>query len=190
MEGKGEIERLALKYAQDNSLKMQELLVQAYQAGYEQGVNNSTHTVNIDGVEYYDINLPSGTLWSKPVQYWDYDLRQKCATYEEVKGLSLPTKEQWEELCAHCWIMGLQLVAPNGVRLGYSDSNTRRRYIVYTLGENCQKGHNRFWLKATPDENNLVDVIEFDQNVNSFQKHFTGFKLPFFLVKNKNSDII
>lgn len=190
MEEKYNPEELALEYALKNSRQMQELLSQAYQAGYKRGVSDSAHVVNIDGVEYYDINLPSGTLWSYPVQYWDYNLCLRCATYDEVKDLPLPTKEQWEELSRHCCTMGLKLVAPNGVRLGYSDSNTRRKYTVYTLGENCQKGHNRFWLRSTPNEDHLVDVIEFDLNVNSFQKHFTGFKLPFFLVQNKNNDII
>lgn len=178
----------AIEYAQNTCVQLQQIIAQAYKTGYEQGVLDSTHKLSIDGIDYFDANLPSGTLWSWPPQYENYGWHLRLATYDEVRELGLPTKDQWEELCRFCRIKGKKLIAPNGIDLGYPTclNSPSNRYITYSLGEDCKKGHNRFWLKSDPDAENMVEVIEFDENVNSFNKHFTGFKLPFFLVKNKN----
>ncbi len=179
------INELAIKYAENNSELIPSLIVQAYKDGYKQGIRDSAHIIKIAGVEYFDLNLPSGTLWSYPLQYENYGWHLRLASFEDVKELGLPTIEQWKELCQHCIIKGLKLITPNGVHFGYPTclNSSSNKYTTYSLGENCEPGHNRFWLKSIPNDEHLVDVIEFDKGVNSLEKHFTGYKLPFFLVK-------
>lgn len=172
-------DNLATEYAQNNSDQILLLLAKAYQDGYNQGICDSTHKINIDDVEYLDLGLPSGTLWSFPPYYCNYGWKLKLLPYEQVKDLNLPTREQWEELCQHCRIVDKKIIAPNGIRFGYPS----RSYTIYTLGEQCAKGHNRFWMKSEPDDDHNVSVIEFDKDVNTYKVHFTGYKLPFFLVK-------
>ena len=175
------LENLGAEYAQNNSEQLQFLLSKAYQDGYKQGVSDSTHKIYIDKVEYFDLGLPSGTMWSFPLYYCEYGWRLRLLPFEQVKDMNLPTQEQWEELRLHCRFIGMKIIAPNGIKLGYPS----RSYLIYTLGEQCAKGHNKFWMKAEPDDDHQVNVIEYDQDVNTFSTHFTGHRLPFFLVKNK-----
>lgn len=98
-------DNLATEYAQNNSEQILLLLAKAYQDGYNQGICDSTHKINIDDVEYLDLGLPSGTLWSFPPYYCNYGWKLKLLPYEQVKDLNLPTREQWEELCQHCRIV-------------------------------------------------------------------------------------
>lgn len=174
--------KLAAEYAQNNSEQILLLLAKAYQEGYEQGVCDSTHKINIDDVEYLDLGLPSGTLWSFPPYICDSGWKLKTLPYEQVKNLNLPTREQWDELFQHCRFVDKKIIAPNGIRFGYPS----RSHIIYTLGEQCVKGHNKFWMKADPDDDHKVSVIEFDKDVNTYGTHFTGYRLPFFLVKSIN----
>ena len=187
MERVNKLEDYVLGVLKGKSGQIHNLLAQAFMAGYEKGFSESTHKIEIEGIKFYDLNLPSGTLWNTPIYCYNYGWHLKLATYDEVKDLGLPTKSQWDELCHYCCIKGLKLIAPNGLRLGYPDSHHSTPYTIYTLGENCEKGHNRFWLKSMPDKENYVDVIEFDNGVNTFRKHFTGFRLPFFLVRKINN---
>lgn len=71
-------------------------------AGYRKGKLDSQQTFTIDNVEYFDLGLPSGTLWSCAPQYFHYGWHLYLNTYEEAKKLGLPTKEQWEELLSNC----------------------------------------------------------------------------------------
>lgn len=169
------------------------LIKKIYMAGYRKGKQDSQQTITIDNVEYFDLGLPSGTLWSCAPQYFHYGWHLYLNTYEEAKKLGLPTKEQWEELLLNCDIFNKEskwglprLIGPNGQRLGYPlCKNDSVKYTTYTLGENCKKGRNKFWLLSEPDNNHLVDVIVFDKNVLEYDKHFTGYRLPYFLVKKK-----
>ena len=82
---------------------------QAYAKGYEAGYNDAVNRnmadnqgiVLIDGLEYVDLNLPSGTLWSK-------DSLEKTngysiyLTYYEAAKLKIPTPQQFDELERCC----------------------------------------------------------------------------------------
>ena len=61
-------EELAQQYAEEKAAEMAELLKAAYLKGYEQGELKVACSISIEGVEYYDLGLPSGTLWSKPIR--------------------------------------------------------------------------------------------------------------------------
>lgn len=179
-------EELAQIYAEEKIESIKTLLKQAYMDGYEAGLENNHFEIRIGETKYFDLGLPSGTLWSFPPQKFDYGWHLDCRSFEEVKDLNLPTEEQWNELCAHSRIYAHKIIGPSGQHVGYPVcDNTSTFYLVKTLGENCQKGHNKFWLKTEPDEKHMVKVIEFDDNHKGLSTHFTGYHLPFFLVKNK-----
>ena len=61
-------EELAQQYAEEKAAEMAELLKAAYLKGYEQGELKVACSISIEGVEYFDLGLPSGTLWSKPLR--------------------------------------------------------------------------------------------------------------------------
>ena len=72
----------------------------AYIDGYNVARNELLHeSIDIDGVTYHDMSLPSGTLWSEIIKYSkdgsNYILEKP---YNLVKEFSIPTKEDWEEL--------------------------------------------------------------------------------------------
>lgn len=175
------------------------LLEKAFEEGYRKGKLDARPSVTVDGVEYFDLNLPSGTLWSTAPQSFAYGWYLNRLTYEDAKKLGLPTKEQWEELLEHCDVVlhagasdgktyGLPAITgPNGQRLGYPMcKNDSKKYITYTLGEQCEKGKNKFWLLSEPDERHHAEVVVFDKDVLEYDTHFIGYKLPFFLVKKKD----
>lgn len=181
---------------------IQSTYTEGYKKGYKQGQIDYVPTVKINNVEYFDLGLPSGTLWSSAPQYSFYGWHLELKTYAEAKSLGIPTKEQWEELLKHCDVLNEtyiengviryrlpQITGQKGERLGYPQcKNSTNKYTTYTLGENCEKDQNKFWLLSEPDENHQVDVVVFDRGVMKYDKHFVGYKLPFFLVKQKETE--
>lgn len=97
---------------------VEEAVVSSYMKGYE--ANSGKSEVVIDGVEYIDLGLPSGTLWSKvPVGEFNYD---------DASKMNIPTKEQFKELC-ECRFDGyfdrngkhfIEVLAPSGATLEFS----------------------------------------------------------------------
>lgn len=57
-------EELAEKFAEQKAEELSSILKDAYLKGHEQGCLDSNKTLNIDGVKYVNLGLPSGTLWS------------------------------------------------------------------------------------------------------------------------------
>lgn len=170
-------EELAEQFASEQVAEITEKLKAAYLKGYEQGELKSASTIKIDGVEYVDLGLPSGTLWSK------HTLIQKnsCAMlgYHEAQKLNIPTKEQVDELIAHTMILRrdfyFDIIGPNSNKIFY---------CILDLGEglDSKKSYRCLWVKAEADTDNHAPILCLNGNVS---RHFTGFKLPVFLVKNK-----
>ena len=50
-----------------------------------------------------------------------------------------------------------------------------------------QEANNMFWLRGDPDSDFQAPTMVFDNNVNGTNKHFSGYKLPVFLVKEKTN---
>lgn len=163
------------------------LLEEAYLEGYKKGEENNINKINIDGIEFFDPGVPSGTLWSCAPQYFNYGWHLERKTFYEVEKLSLPTKEQWEELLEYCQVDELHIITRYGDKLGYpiADNSPSNRYTTYTLGEKCEKNLNKFWMAGSPDDKGMIEVILFDRDVIGYDTHFSGYKLPFFMVKNK-----
>ena len=194
-------EEFAEQFAQQKVEELISLMKEAYLEGYNQALFNTNKSINIDGVEYVDMGLPSGTLWSKQPLFDRGDYKQ--VDYSEAQDLPIPTKEQWIELYKHCVFMGKEIVAPapSCQRIGF---DFWRRGLS---GEGCYHtiGY-KFWLKGEIDAANCapalvyctklkgeyVDYVipsELYRNDKDYiigsDKHFTGLKLPVFLVKNK-----
>lgn len=175
---------IAKQYADSRVEDIRKLLEEAFIAGCEFAKKKG---LKYDNKIYYDLDLPSGTLWSFPDYYEHYGFHLDTCTYEKAILLNLPTEEQWQELCAHCKVHNYVLKSPNGKEIGYPTRYTESGWpkMVYSLGEKCTEGQNKFWLKAEPDKKHQVKVILFDKGVATTSTHFTGYRLPFFLVKNK-----
>jgi len=57
-------EELAEAFLMDKIDSIKSLIKEAFYKGYKQGVLKATLCINIDGIEFVDLGLPSGTLWS------------------------------------------------------------------------------------------------------------------------------
>lgn len=100
-----EIEK-AKKYADGKVTEaLSQVVVDAYMAGYNAGYQDGINKVAKDSIaediEYVDLGLPSGTLWSSDYVRTDngnavYVTKKNSVDYE------IPTFEQWKELIDEC----------------------------------------------------------------------------------------
>lgn len=178
-------EELAETFVMDKADCIKALIKEAFYKGYEQGVLQTSLCVNMDGIEFVDLGLPSGTLWSScPLWHCNYGYKLTLFSHVEAEKLSIPDVQQWQELLNYCLFKDDMIISPNGMRIGYSWA-PNGHYKMYNLGEECQEANNMFWLKGDPDSDFLAPTMVFDNNVNGTNKHFSGYKLPVFLVKEK-----
>lgn len=187
-----EKEEFAQHFAENAAAKVEELLKEAYIKGYEQGLVDAGTPLNIDGVTYVDMGLPSGTMWSKySLEYCDYGYKQRKLSYLEAIKLPIPTVEQWQELCQYCRFEKQLIIGLSGGRIGYDYAPAG--YRIHSLGEGCKENRNMFWLKSDVDSDNhasamIYDFETDDEECHIFKgtsKHFIGYKLPVFLVREK-----
>lgn len=202
------IEERAAKYAAERANKVfADALAEAYKDGYRDGYND--HKANpmvelmsdYDEVEYVDLGLPSGTLWSK--DYLRKDGKILCLPFCEAIKLSLPTEEQWKELRTYCRPTQL-VISP---KFNYAFTSRIGSGIMFEECSKCYDGNGfdfycrrnsalRFWLNEKVDEINwvgrIVKLINPQEKENTdkmdpdeFQSVFVGIKLPIRLVKQK-----
>ena len=66
-------EELAEAFVMDKVDGLRSLIKEAYQKGYEQGALQTSLCISMDGIEFVDLGLPSGTLWSScPLWHCNY----------------------------------------------------------------------------------------------------------------------
>ena len=188
-------EELAAQFTEQKAKEFTEIIKEAYLKGYVQGRLDAFAPINIDGVEYVDLGLPSGTLWSKTsYNYLNYGYKQKLLSYREALNLPIPSLEQWQEVLDYCHFNNCYIIGPSGGRIGYDWAPSG--YLIHNLGEECEQNGNMFWLKGEVDNKNtaptmIYDIKRKDEIELNFwvykgtSRHFTGYKLPVFLVKNK-----
>ena len=139
----------------------------AYIDGYNAARNELLHEpVDIDGVTYYDMSLPSGTMWSKKITYnQNSNYAILTEPYNKVKELSIPTKEDWEELeqnTKRTYYKGcLRYLSKDGVKLEFY---------------NCS-----YWCKSDVNDKNEALVYR----NGGFERRFTGESFRIVLVKKK-----
>lgn len=191
-----EKDELAILFANQKSEEIASIIKEAYIKGYEQGCLDSNKSINIDCVEYVDLGLPSGTLWSSiPLDYLNYGYKQRLLSYQEALKLQIPTVDQWEEICQFCKFVQDKIIGPSGQRIGYGWAPSG--YRIYNLGEGCTENKQMFWLKGDVDDDNTAPTFIYDikredevefvfSHTTGMARHFTGFKLPVFLVRNKS----
>ena len=192
-------EQMALNYYENYAPEIKTIILNAFIAGYSQGLKK-TREITVDHVNFYDLGLPSGTLWSEPIRekhsntYITYEL----SSYSDVCDLPIPTLEDLKELIHNCRIdcnganiaKDVVVIGPSGRRIEVgtedylnnpSNPNTvkgRRK------GEGVNECENMFWIKSDVVDNcATVAVVNFNEKSLSSSKQFTGYKLPYILVK-------
>ena len=177
------------KYAEGKALSaLNAAIEQAYIDGYNDGLkhleNEKLEAIK-EGVEYVDLDLPSGTLWSSGTISDGKEIRE--LPYMEVSKLSIPTKEQYEELFTNCemdWEMrGLETI---GIKF------TGRNGKFITIQKKPKKPIDLavycFWLKD--DSESKEKSCAKMSIINGYKAHYTekffmGYNLPVMLVKKK-----
>lgn len=175
-------EKKADEYIQNNSSNIIEIVKTAYMKGFEDGIAQSVAKIKIDGVEYVDLGLPSGTLWSVyPLGYGGF--YNKYSYYDALK-YNIPTVEEYNELSRYCKCASNNYCTDiKGGNGKYININT---YFHY-LGEGVPDGNNYFWLKSEVVDNmaSVGCVQRGIPDVHKGIKHFTGYSLPIIIVKRK-----
>ena len=191
-------EILAKIYCDNHMDEMNSILSKAYIEGYLDGLKKS-HEVCLDGIRYIDLGLPSGNLWSLPIcvkhqyTYVTYQL----SSYLEVSELDLPTLEDVLELQKYCKVItnaanvakDVVIVGPNGERISigtqdYRNNGNPNGMLCRRQGEEVNLYESKFWIKSEVKENEaVVGVVNFKEATLTSSSHFTGYKLPYLLVK-------
>lgn len=177
---------------------LNKVIVQAYMAGYNSGYQDGYDKVvketSSDDIEYVDLGLPSGTLWSS--NYLEGENNETIYVLQEKsKAFDIPTVEQWQELVKKCrWEQGSERIdhtngfyhyhdwaiclGPNGNRIIFEKTGL---YEIQT--ERVRTNEVLFWLKK--GKNSLCNSanITFCTIKITSKSEFPGYKLPIRLVK-------
>jgi len=191
-------EELAQQYADEIiENKLRQIVLDSFLRGYELGELHTALTIKIEGVTYVDLGLPSGTLWSSKPFYQKF-----C--HDDAQKLNIPTEEQCLELIsktksiyhAHSYVK-YYLYEYDVEIIGATSQRINASFTSGTIGEGIKPVRdsfgvnyyyeNRFWIKGESNESNDAPVLMLNAQSESIRihKHFTGYKLPVFLVKNK-----
>ena len=97
----------AEQYLAENLDTLKEYLRKAFIEGVKCGEHLTDNTITIDNVEFIDLNLPSGTLWSSsPISHFNYGTKLRLFSYAEAQKLPIPTVDDWNELNQYCRVWG------------------------------------------------------------------------------------
>lgn len=177
------------EYAQGKALEaMTSAIEKAFADGYNaclKDLEKETTRLFENGVEYVDLQLPSGTLWSSH-NLVDKENKLQLLTYGEAEKLSIPDNEQFEELKKYCQIVAVQGNLKNYIGTCFYGRNGKKITIYY--GSTIQgpftnpNSNYRFWLKNTTieDENKRKCAYYKDSSI------FMGDRIPVMLVKSPN----
>jgi hypothetical protein len=179
------------QYAQGKALEamtsaIEKAYADGYNAGYADGISSkSANTILIDGVEYVDLNLPSGTLWAS--DYLKDSNNDYCyMIYDEAVKWNIPTISQYKELIDKC--SSIDIHSPLGVILGKQYIGTNGKYLNIKrdksiVGNNLTTNSKiSYWLKNDKDANTDYKTIAGES---SASREFKGYGLPVMLVKQK-----
>lgn len=181
------------KYAEGKALSaLCSVIEKAYIDGYNDGLKhleNEKLEAMKEGVEYVDLGLHSGTLWSSRYVNDSY-LSQNRMPYKEALELNIPTKEQFEELCSECFASyilkkdfhGIELLGKNGKSIviqsvKISEIDTSQETNIF-----------RFWLKDVDGADQAYSawadgITNNNKVMSSCKPLFIGLHLPIMLVK-------
>jgi len=181
-----ELREKARSYAEENVIAiLKESFAKIYADGYRAGYNDCKEEILVDlwdsRIDYVDLGLPSGTLWSTDYEKDGDD--NLYLSYEMASDKNLPTREQWRELKGICkWeYIGVKLekikcVGPNGNCIyfcptGYLD------FVRKVLDDEVY-----FWTKEE-DERFAVRMWQYKYGREAIERQSYSDKLPIRLVK-------
>lgn len=156
-----------------------------YNVGYQDCVNNVAKDSVSEDIEYVDLGLPSGTLWSSDYVKDGDDVL--FLPYPEALKYNIPTEKQVDELRECCEIS-----------IKYDEDDN---YVHIVLGPNGNsivfKGHGYkvlaelkdvktayFWQVYNSDDPKAVHVPYLSGSYINGAYLFPGYKVPIWMVKN------
>lgn len=167
---------------------------EAYAAGYKEGYDDgyaSKEKIVINelkaGVEFMDLQLSSGTKWSKGYIKGD-DGNNVFLNYQEAIKFNIPTLEQFNELCKEC---DIKPIVETGATPSYWEFTGKngasiKLYLssIKTPSKEEYPYNYMFWLneRVTEDNTGVCAGGPSYMKVNN-SKLFMGYKLPIMLVK-------
>ena len=175
-------------YAEGKALEaISTAIEQAYEAGYNDGLKhyeNERLEAIKDGVEYVDLGLPSGTMWSSCC-IKDSSNSIKKMTYLDASNLDIPTKEDFEELCRICYPVYKNYSNYSAIKMiGVNGNSVDLRF---TKIEEKDVHDYTFWLKVEDTDEKVAAHIKVnkDKAAPFFNNMFEGLRLPVMLVRKK-----
>ena len=183
------------EYAEGKALSaLNAAIEQAYRDGYNDGLKHlelERLEAIKEGVEYVDLNLKSGTLWSS--RYVKDEIGNiRRIPFMEASQLSIPTEEDYRELFKECKISFVSQNNYHGVV--FTGINGESIFIEYTNNDGGDwkcGGYEifRFWLneKGEKDNEKKAAAIRKTDKGSSLELYdkFMGLRLPVMLVKHK-----
>lgn len=190
-----DINERSKEYAEGKALSaINAAIEQAYIDGYNDGLKHleiERLEALKEGVEYVDLGLPSGTLWSSKYVRDDNGLISRIP-FIEASQLHIPTMDEYKELCKECKLSYFSATNCKGIM--FTGINGKSIVIEYTNHEGgvWSPGNAngfRFWLNEKGEKNNekkAASVRFYEKGqIPLFFDMFMGLKLPIMLVKNK-----
>ena len=186
------INEKAKNYAEGKALDaLTKAIEDAYASGYKEGYSDGVaaqEPKSLDekdnGVEYVDLGLPSGTLWSSKYLYEGEKFQY--LSYLEAAEYNIPTKEQFDELLDNCKCIDFDKTK----RLLGKNANYIELYNTYVFkaGIGEWQNHISFWLKKDDeDEYSAPCACKTNWVTDRIENVFMGYKMPIMLVKTRNN---
>jgi len=185
-----EIKEKAKEYAKGKALEaISAAIEQAYADGYNEGLKhyeNEKQESIVDGVEYKDLMLSSGTKWASAY------LKDKNLVgmfpYLEACKFSLPSKEDFEELCRECAIDNYLYTYNKGIK--FTGKNGEKLEIPYIEVKHVNDKDNvdniSFWLRSEGEGDKKEFAQVFSVRTFRVSNTFMGYKMPVLLVLKKD----
>ena len=168
-----EIEEKAKRYAEGKAISaitaaIEKAYIDGYKSGYRDGVTKRVPPKEfIDGVEYVDLGLPSGTRWSSTILL-DENRWPMYLPYDKASKLNIPTADQFNELIHHC-----NTHAHEYINIGNNVIDIIKKGSEDTFFKGLV-----FWLKGSTDS--ISEGL--CANNNKVSKIYKGCELPIMLV--------
>lgn len=184
------------KYAEEKTSDyLKDVIAQAYADGFTDGYKacqeQTPVEMEINNIEFLDLGLPSGTLWSRDFLR-DEEGQIIYLPYVKAKELCIPTVEQLNELNEYCKTYNQKHCYKN-CSAEFAITGLSGEYTILCaqgyleLGRKVDSCSLYFWLLGDDDETSSKPVAYVGQvkySYEVFNKHI-GLKLPVLLTKNK-----
>lgn len=188
-----DLKEKSLQYAESKLAEiLNNVVAQAYIDGYNEACKENgkeVATCVVDGIEYVDLGLPSGTLWA--TDYLRKDGEIEYMPYMQAEKLSIPTEEQIKELIDCCVFNKpsdglIDIIGITGEFLHLEKSG------YYEGIEKVSGGSMYFWSKCDSQKEGIAFSMYIRKNASIYPTttnpsttiKFKGYKLPVLLVKN------